>query len=112
MVVAESKGMTVRKITRNVLWAVAAVLFLLAGVCRGDNAANSSISCVVLVPRNPYFGATDKKGRYTISNIPAGTYKLKAWHERLPGSHKTITVPENGEVAVDFTLGVNHLPKL
>jgi plastocyanin len=73
---------------------------------------HSSMSCVVLVVRNPYFAATNKKGIYSIANVPAGTYKLKAWHERLPSAHKTITVPENGEVTVDFTLGVNNLPKL
>jgi hypothetical protein len=70
------------------------------------------MSCVVLVLRNPYFATTNKKGVYTITNVPAGTYKLKAWHERLPSDRKTITVPENGEVTVDFTLGVKNLPKL
>lgn len=73
---------------------------------------HSSMSCVVLVLRNPYYAATNKKGVYTISNVPAGTYKLKAWHERLPSDRQTITVPENGEVTVDFTLGVKSLPKL
>jgi hypothetical protein len=37
---------------------------------------------------------------------------LKAWHERLPSDRKTIVVPENGEVTVDFTLGVKNLPKI
>ena len=45
------------------------------------------------------------------TNVPAGTYKLKAWHERLPSQTKEITVPETGEVKVDFTLGITNLPK-
>jgi plastocyanin len=73
---------------------------------------HSSMSCVVLVLRNPYFAKTDKKGGFTIPNVPAGTYQLKAWHERLPSDRKTIIVPENGEVTVDFTLGVKNLPKI
>jgi plastocyanin len=73
---------------------------------------HSSMSCVVLVLRNPYYATTDRKGVYKITNVPAGTYKLKAWHERLPSNRKTITVPENGEVTVDFALGVKNLPKL
>ena len=73
---------------------------------------HSSMSCIVLVLRNPYFATTNKKGVYTIANVPAGTYKLKAWHERLPSDHQTITVPETGEVTVNFTLGVKNLPKL
>ncbi|HEX4350682.1 MAG TPA: carboxypeptidase regulatory-like domain-containing protein [Verrucomicrobiae bacterium] len=72
---------------------------------------HSSMNCVVLVLENPYFASTDEKGRYLIQNIPAGTCKLKAWHERLPSQHKEIVVPENGEVKVDFTLGIEGLPK-
>jgi hypothetical protein len=41
----------------------------------------------------------------------AGTYKLKAWHERLPFEMKEIVVPETGEVEVNFTLGIKGLPK-
>ncbi len=73
---------------------------------------HSSMSCVVLVLRNPYFATTNKKGVYTITNVPAGTYKLKAWHERLPSDRKIIIVPESGNVTVDFTLGVKNLPKI
>lgn len=72
---------------------------------------HSSMNCIVLVLPNPYFSATNKKGVYTITNIPAGTYKVKAWHERMPSDIKEITVPENGEVKVDFTLGIKNLPK-
>ena len=60
---------------------------------------------------NPYFAATDEKGRYTIANVPPGTYKLRAWHERLPSQIKDITVPETGELKIDFTLGIKNLPK-
>lgn len=72
---------------------------------------HSSMSCIVLVLENPYFASTDNKGVYTIPNVPAGTYKLKAWHERLPPQIKEITVPATGEVNVDFTLGITGLPK-
>jgi plastocyanin len=72
---------------------------------------HSHMHCIVLVLENPYFAATDAKNRYVIRNVPAGTYKLKAWHERLPALVQEITVPETGEVKVDFTLGINNLPK-
>jgi hypothetical protein len=67
--------------------------------------------CIVLVLDNPYFAVTDAKGKYEIANVPAGTYRLKAWHERLPAQEKEIIVPSNGEVKVDFTLGITNLPK-
>lgn len=29
---------------------------------------------------NPYFAKTDGQGRFTITDVPPGTYKLVAWH--------------------------------
>ncbi len=72
------------------------------------------MSCIVLVLENPYWSRTEEGGRkaghYEIKNVPAGTYQLKAWHERLPPSVQTVTVPETGQVAVDFTMGIKNLP--
>ena len=45
---------------------------------------HSSMNCVVLVLENPYFATTDAQGGYSIPHVPAGVYKLKAWHERMP----------------------------
>src|SRR5258708_40355179 len=72
---------------------------------------HSSMSCVVLVLENPYFATTNDKGVYSITNVPAGVYKLKAWHERLPAQVREITVPESGGGNADFTLRVPRLPK-
>ena len=72
---------------------------------------HTRMSCIVLVLENPFFAATSEKGRYSIVNVPPGKYSLKAWHERLPSQAKEITVPETGDVKVDFTLGIKNLPK-
>ena len=73
---------------------------------------HSTMSCVVLVLENPYFATADSRGAYIIRNVPPGTYKLKAWHERLPAKVQQIVVPEKGNVRADFTLGITGLPKL
>lgn len=73
---------------------------------------HSTMSCIVLVMENPYFARADEKGAYAITNVPPGTYKLKAWHERLPPQEKEITVTDKGDVKVDFTMGITGLPKL
>ena len=88
-----------------------AVTFEKAGRVDVFCSIHSQMHCIVLVLENPYFASADARGRYVIQNVPAGTYQLKAWHERLPPQLKEITVPENGEVKVDFTLGMNNLPK-
>jgi plastocyanin len=72
---------------------------------------HSQMHCVVLVLENPFFAVTDTRGRYAIRDVPAGTYKLKAWHERLPALTQDVTVSETGEVKLDFTLGIKNLPK-
>jgi plastocyanin len=38
----------------------------------------------ILVLENNYFATPDERGSYQISGIPAGRYKLRAWHESLP----------------------------
>jgi plastocyanin len=72
---------------------------------------HANMHCIVLVLENPFFAVADDRGRYSITNVPPGTYKLKAWHERMPPQVKEITVPESGDVKADFVLGITNLPK-
>jgi plastocyanin len=72
---------------------------------------HENMHCVVLVLENPYFATTDDNGNFKIPNVPPGTYKLKAWHERLPADEQEIVVPTNGDVKADFTLTIKNLPQ-
>jgi uncharacterized protein Usg len=72
----------------------------------------------ILVLKNPYFGITDAKGYFEIpdsaylkqthiagaNDLPAGKYVLKTWHEKLKTGKKTVEIPGNGEIAVQFDL--------
>jgi hypothetical protein len=62
--------------------------------------------CIVLVLDNPYFASTDGSGHYKISNVPAGTYKITSWHERMPKTTEEITVPATGKVEKDFLMEI------
>lgn len=72
---------------------------------------HTKMNCIVLVLENPFFASTDKNGNFTITNVPGGTYPLRAWHERLPSQVKNVTVTDTGETTVEFVLGVTGLPK-
>jgi plastocyanin len=77
-------------------------------------AIHTKMHCIILVVPNPFYAMADEKGRFTIKNVPAGTYKVRAWHERLPSQTnqtKEIVVPAEGEAKVEFALGVGQLPK-
>lgn len=67
---------------------------------------HTKMSCIVLVLPNPWFARANEAGYYKITNVPAGTYQLRAWHERLPSKTREVVVPTEGEVQVDFVLGL------
>ena len=74
-------------------------------------AIHTNMHCIILVLPNPHFALVDARRRFVIRDVPAGTYRLKAWHERVPAQVRDVIVPAAGEVKVDFVLGVAELPK-
>lgn len=58
----------------------------------------------VVVLQNPYYAVTKSDGEYIIRNVPAGTYTLKAWYNYYRVESVKVTVPESGEVEVNFQL--------
>ncbi len=65
---------------------------------------HAEMSSFVVVLDNPYFSVTGKDGVFTIDNIPPGTYKLAAWHEKLKTIVKDVTIEAGKTVNVDFQL--------
>ena len=58
---------------------------------------HSEMSGFIVSFDNPYFTVTDRKGNFTIDNVPPGTYTLKTWHEGFKGVSQEVTV-EAGKV--------------
>ncbi|HVU23714.1 MAG TPA: carboxypeptidase regulatory-like domain-containing protein [Opitutus sp.] len=74
-------------------------------------AIHSQMHCIILVLPTPFFAKADARGRFEIRDVPAGIYRLHAWHERLPAKVMEVTVPAEGDVQLDLVLGVTDLPK-
>ena len=53
---------------------------------------------------HPYFAVTGEDGSFSIQGLPAGTYTLEMWHEKLGTQSQTITVQEGESKAVDFSV--------
>ena len=56
----------------------------------------------VVVSDTP-FAVDSEDGSYTIKDVPAGTYTVTAWHEKLGTKSEKVTVPATGDATVDFT---------
>ncbi|MGC4096094.1 MAG: hypothetical protein QM706_03170 [Nitrospira sp.] len=50
----------------------------------------------------PYYAVTDLNGSFAIDGIPAGSYRLKAWHPVLGTHERNITVKPNETVTLDW----------
>ena len=55
------------------------------------------------VMSHPYFVTTKPDGKFVIDNLPAGTYELEAWHEKLGTQTASVTVADGEAKEVNFT---------
>ena len=61
---------------------------------------------------HPYFAVTDEMGKFTLEDVPPGTYQLGYWHEACGTNSKepaTVTVEAGGTVTQDFTLSMKKM---
>lgn len=56
----------------------------------------------IAVFKHPYFAVTGKDGGFDLSNLPPGTYTIKAWHEKLGTSTQTVTIGANETKEISF----------
>ena len=55
------------------------------------------------VLEHPYFAVTHDGGKFELKDLPAGTYTVEAWHEKLGAQTQSVTLGEKQTKAVTFT---------
>ncbi len=58
----------------------------------------------VSVVSHPCFDVTGEDGRFDLEGLPAGSYEVEIWHEKLGSQTATAQVDENASAELEFTM--------
>ena len=58
----------------------------------------------VVVVDNPYYAVTDENGKFSITDLPPGKYRVRIWHEYVGETTSDVTVNAKTESAMDVDL--------
>jgi hypothetical protein len=54
---------------------------------------------------NPYYALTDENGKFSLEQVPPGTYQLVVWHPQTgPGKSKLVTIKPDGKMTEQLSL--------
>jgi uncharacterized protein (DUF2141 family) len=59
---------------------------------------------------HPFFAVTGEDGKFAIKGLPAGSYTVEAWHERLGATTQSVTLGAKESKDVSFTLKMPAAP--
>ena len=58
----------------------------------------------IVVMDHPYYAVTDGEGKFSLSDVPAGEYEVKIWHETLGETMQKVTVEAGGAASLAVEL--------
>jgi len=65
---------------------------------------HSQMSASILVLDHPYFTTPGDDGAFTLANVPAGDYRLVAWHERVGEQVARLSVQPGQATTIEIAL--------
>jgi plastocyanin len=79
--------------------------FTTSGVFHQLCNVHPEMSGFIVVLDNPYFAVTEVDGKFTIADVPPGSYTLKTWSEKGPEVTKQVTVTAGGTTTLKLEIG-------
>ncbi len=58
----------------------------------------------IVVAKHPYYSVTGKDGAFRLENVPAGTYTVRVWHEKLGKQEQEVTVSPGTDAKIEFVM--------
>lgn len=62
------------------------------------------MNAYIVVEEHPYYALSDANGRFELTDVPAGTYKIRARHEGIGEMDKPVTVTAGQTTEVAFEI--------
>jgi plastocyanin len=84
--------------------------FSKAGLVKVYCHIHSQMSASILVLDHPYFTIPEADGSFTLPNVPAGSFTIVGWHERIGERTGTVTVEAGRTASIDLSLPVEDQP--
>jgi hypothetical protein len=66
------------------------------------------MSTAIVVVATPFYSVTDQNGLFALDEIPAGSYQVEIWHERLGSKTARISVIANTDNSIEIAYGLNE----
>jgi plastocyanin len=67
---------------------------------------HSQMSASIIIFDHEHFAIPGRDGHFALPDVPAGEFRLSAWHERIGESAKQIVVEAGRTVRIEFALPV------
>jgi hypothetical protein len=68
---------------------------------------HSWMNSYIGVVSNPFFAVTGDDGTFDLSELPAGTYTIEAWHEKYGTQTQEVTVGDGDAQEISFSFSAS-----
>ena len=67
---------------------------------------HSHMTAAIMVFDHSFFRIPAADGTFTLDDVPAGSYEISAWHERIGETTKPLKIVAGDDASVEFALPV------